>query len=493
LLRFLLVFSLLTTCLVAHGDADRSGQIRFEPANGENQSTTGTATEWQVTRGQWSHQNGAISASGNLDNRAISSTSQPLALRWPITLHLQQGWSAGALVWYDPASEKGFAIRLDSRQNKIALEHIGPWPEAKELDYFPWSFLNGNKVSLAIETGQNYIRAFAPEVSSYPILEALNIQPEGAHLGLQVIDAVAAFSDGSPQKSEAKQLKTYKPVVGEFAHVYNPSVGESGPWYINDHTFARADDGWHLVGITHAQPAAPLDELNFAHAKSPVFPGSLDTWKKQPYALQTDRSKGEAHLWAPHIFKRDNLYYMFYCAGSPQGGAHYQINLATSEDCTSWTRHENNPIFQDTFDARDPMILEDDGTYYMYYTANIGRTESHHTVNLRTSKDLVNWGPARIALVHPQKGTGGGETESPYVVKYEEHFYLFIGPARGYHSTAVYRSPNPLYWKFESEITSFPSHAAEVIRDDEGKWYVSGAGWDREGVFVAPMQWEPQQ
>src|SRR5690606_3364046 len=132
---------------------------------------------------------GTITARGDFDNRTINPVAQPRALHWPLTVHLQEGWSAGAVVWCDPAGQKGYAIRLDARQNKLALEKIGAWPEVQEIDYFPWSFLNSNKVNLRIETGQNYIRVFAPDVSKYAILEALNVEPEGPHIGLQIYDA----------------------------------------------------------------------------------------------------------------------------------------------------------------------------------------------------------------------------------------------------------------------------------------------------------------
>ena len=44
--------------------------------------------------------------------------------------------------------------------------------------------------------------------------------------------------------------------AGEFTKIYDPSVGESGPWYINDHCFVQGDGGaWNLFGITRQEPA----------------------------------------------------------------------------------------------------------------------------------------------------------------------------------------------------------------------------------------------
>src|SRR3974377_858822 len=45
-------------------------------------------------------------------------------------------------------------------------------------------------------------------------------------------------------------------MAGSFVHVYDPSVGEQEKWYINDHCFVHGADGlWHLLGITHQEPA----------------------------------------------------------------------------------------------------------------------------------------------------------------------------------------------------------------------------------------------
>jgi len=101
--------------------------------------------------------------------------------------------------------------------------------------------------------------------------------------------------------------------AGQFHKIYDPSVGEAEPWYINDHCFVRADDGlWHLFGITHPEPANPLDEKFLAHATAP---DPMGPWSKQPAVLPAEASWGETHVWAPHVIRHEGEYYMFYCAG----------------------------------------------------------------------------------------------------------------------------------------------------------------------------------
>ncbi|WP_437916737.1 family 43 glycosylhydrolase [Sorangium sp. So ce302] len=289
---------------------------------------------------------------------------------------------------------------------------------------------------------------------------------------------------GDPAAARGRALGVH---AGEFVHVYDPSVGESEPWYINDHCFVRDDAGtWHMFGITHAEPAAPLDEHIFAHATAPDL---LGPWTKQPPALTLDRSYyGETHLWAPHVVHHDGLYWMFYCGG---GNDHtqYAISVATSPDLWTWTRHPGGPLFRDGYDARDPMVLRLGGHWIMYYTATSDPAGGNHVVAYRTSADLVHWSERGIAYTDPVEGTWGGGTESPFVLPRFGLWYLFIGPRGGYVGTDVFVSLNPRHFETGWTAGHVASHAAEVI-EAEGSWWVSSAGWGRGGVYIAPLEWK---
>ncbi|WP_394830040.1 family 43 glycosylhydrolase [Pendulispora rubella] len=282
-------------------------------------------------------------------------------------------------------------------------------------------------------------------------------------------------------------VNAYEVTSGPFLRIYDPSVGETSPWYINDHTFVRGQDGtWHLFGITHAEPANPLDEKTFAHATSPSLAGG--PWQKQAPALVADPAYGETLLWAPYVIFHDGKYYMFYCAGGDDH-AQYQIRLATSTDLWTWAR-EPAPLFTDGFDARDPMVLRVGNQWVLYYTATSEAAGGAHVVAYRTSTDLRHFGERHIAYEEPASGTYGGPTESPFVVAMGEDYYLFIGPRSSYSSTGVFYSKNPLHFEPSNQVGSIPAHAAEVI-DDNGSWYVSAAGWGQGGVSLAPLRWEP--
>ncbi|TWT92012.1 Glycosyl hydrolases family 43 [Botrimarina colliarenosi] len=276
---------------------------------------------------------------------------------------------------------------------------------------------------------------------------------------------------------------------GEFTRIYDPGVGEEKAWYINDHCFIQGPrDRWHLFGITHEEPLDPADEDNLAHATAATL--LQQPWEKRPFALTVapDAPWLEQHLWAPHVIQHDGLYYMFYCAGDADH-SRYKIHLATSSDLKDWARHPANPMVIDGYDARDPFVLRHDGKWLMYYTANSQPEGGNHLVACVESDDLLHWGNRRVVFTDPTSGTFGGPTESPFVVRRGAKYYLFIGPRDGYDGTDVFVSDSPFLWRDEDLVGHFPAHAAEVVRDERGEWWISRCGWGKGGVYLAPLTW----
>jgi beta-xylosidase len=293
--------------------------------------------------------------------------------------------------------------------------------------------------------------------------------------------------------------------AGEFTRVYDPSAGKAEAWYINDHTFYRDRDGtWHLIGITHAEPAAPHDEKHLAHATAPSLHGP---WTKRDFALTADPLLGESLLWAPHVITHDDRYWMFVCAGGDDMSA-YRIHLATSDDAISWTRHDANPLIVDGYEARDPMVLRVDDRWVLYYTATTEPTGGHHIVAAVESSDLVHWSDRRVVYTDVATGSFGGPTESPFVVARDDRFFLFIGPdwktlmesferdgrydLAAYRRTRVIESDDPFHFDAANRVGSLDAHAAEVVVDEAGQPWVSHCGWGQGGVYLAPLRWSPE-
>lgn len=276
--------------------------------------------------------------------------------------------------------------------------------------------------------------------------------------------------------------------ASEFWKIYDPSQLEGVPWYINDHCFIRDESGlWHMFGITHAEPANPLDEKFLAHATSKEL--AAPQWEKQPHVMYAQKDPWrEVHVWAPHVIRVEDLYYMYYCAGD-EDHSRYKIHLATSPDLWTWQRHPLNPMTVDGYDARDPMILRYKDKWIMYYTATSRPEGGNHIVACAESGDLLRWNNRKVVFCHSRQGTYEGPTESPFVVHRNGKYYLFVCTNTPYRNTAVYESDNPFHWEMDHQVGDIPAHAAEVLHPDEEHWFISRAGWGEGGLYLAELHW----
>lgn len=276
-------------------------------------------------------------------------------------------------------------------------------------------------------------------------------------------------------------------LAGEFQKIYDPSLGEEHPWYINDHTIIQAEDGWHLFGITHEEPANPLEEKHCAHAFSPDL--LHVPFQKRPFPFSSDEAFGEAHFWAPHIISHEGTYYMFYCGGSLRGNDSYRIHLATSEDLLHWQRAETNPLVIDGFDARDPMVIRYGERWIMYYTCTSKPKGGYHCVAAVESDDLRHWGKKRVVFMDYEKGTFGGPCESPFVTKAGDWYFLSVSLRGGYIGTDFFASKDPMDFSEKKLVGHVPSHAAEII-EAGGEHYITHCGWGQGGVYLAKLEFQ---
>jgi hypothetical protein len=209
-------------------------------------------------------------------------------------------------------------------------------------------------------------------------------------------------------------------------------------------------------------------------------------------------------LWAPHVIEHAGRYWMFVCGGGPSP-SEFRILLATSDDCTHWTRHPESPLIVDGYEARDPMVLRVGDRWVLYYTATDAPAGGRHVVVAAESDDLVHWRGRRIVYTDACSGTGGGPTESPFVVERGGRFHLFIGPdwetlieshrrtgrwdVRAYRRTRVLASDDPFRFELSGQVATLDAHAAEVVTDEAGATWVSHCGWGQGGVYLAPLRW----
>lgn len=246
----------------------------------------------------------------------------------------------------------------------------------------------------------------------------------------------------------------------------SPSAAE--PWYINDHTLIQDEGGrWHAFGIWHPEPADPLGEDRFLHASARDLTGT--TWTIHEPVLPARTPSGETHVWAPHAIRHDGRYWMFYAGGTTDHAA-YRMTLATSEDLFTWTPHEP-VLFEDGFDARDPMVIHDGWRWLLYYTRTSAPEGGFHEVAVRTSEDLLNWSEPRVAYRSTIRGTYGGPTESPFVVRVGQGWILFVCESTEYDRTLAYYSTDPLCFEDSGLLdVDLDEHCAEIIRNGPRTW-----------------------
>lgn len=287
-------------------------------------------------------------------------------------------------------------------------------------------------------------------------------------------------------------------IAGPFVHIFNPNdtrSKEDTTWYTNDHCFIKGDDGtWHAYGIIGHHPIQPWGgETKFFHITASSL--KQQKWEDHDYAL-TAKPGVERVLWAPYVFKDKGVYYMFYNIGNMQKDAPNYASwgglcMATSTDLVTWERNPLNPLFSDAGHARDSYIMKYKNKYYYYYTRTFNEVDHRSVVAVRTGPDLYHWSAPKVVHIQPYEVNWGGDAESSFVVNRKGIFYLFICRAMTkYNQTDVYWSKDPENFPRENLVCTLPLHAAEVIYDKKEGWFISNTGWDKKGLFLAPLQWK---
>lgn len=294
--------------------------------------------------------------------------------------------------------------------------------------------------------------------------------------------------------SQAIEVPT---IAGSWVHIFNPNdtrSQEDTTWYTNDHCFIKGGDGsWHAYGIIGHKPIDPWKgETRLFHISAKSI--TQAKWVDHEYAL-TAKPGVERVLWAPHVIEDNGTYYMFYNIGNLQANApDYaswgQLCMASSKDLFTWIRYDRNPLFSDPGHARDSYVMKNNGKYYYYYTRTFNEVDHRSSVAVRTGPDITHWSGPKIVHVQPLQNHYGGDAESSFVIERKNKYYLFICRANtNYNRTDVYWSTDPESFPSENLVTQLPVHAAEIIRDG-GTWYISNTGWDKKGLYLAPLTWK---
>lgn len=259
--------------------------------------------------------------------------------------------------------------------------------------------------------------------------------------------------------------------------------------YVNDHTIIKgSDDCWHLYGIT-SFGGHSYEERYFVHAKGESLDNPIQEVGK---SIDTGTL-----AWAPCVIKKNDNYFMYY-GPSP-------TKLAVSFDMHEWYGYnitmKNEPLMAA---HRDHFVLNVGSNKYLMYVAGVHNKKS--AVSCFSSCDLLTWNFEGFALTSGRNtllNPGWGAMESPFVLKKDGLYYLFVtytdSSDETYNDTLVFCSENPLnFGEYNCgdggavPITKLSAHAPEII-EENGKYYITTCGWrdkpvpHKGCVSIAPL------
>ena len=278
-------------------------------------------------------------------------------------------------------------------------------------------------------------------------------------------------------------------ISGDWKTLFKPEINGN---YVNDHTIIKGADGkWHLYGITSFE-SNPSQERYFVHGVGESLDATF---------AEVGRSIDRGTLsWSPCVINKGENYYMFY-GPSP-------TSLAVSFDMYEWfgtnVYLKNEPLMGA---HRDHFILKIAEDNYLMYVSGIYNKRG--AVSCFSSSDLITWQFENFALTSgpnaPLKPAWGA-FESPYVIKKDGLFYLFITYTdcsdKTYNDTFVFCSDDPKnFGEYNGSstgtkpVTVLKAHAPEII-EDNGNFYITTCGWynkptpNKGAVSIALLNWK---
>jgi hypothetical protein len=135
--------------------------------------------------------------------------------------------------------------------------------------------------------------------------------------------------------------------------------------------------GGSLSTLTAVAEEFPRELVDFVpYEKNPVFTG-----------------RGEGH-WDEKlnergwILREDDLYRMWYTGTKP--GSSKKLGYATSPDGLTWTRYQDNPLYDEHW-VEDMIVVKHDDTYYMFVEGDSPGPVKGVQIDLLTSADGIRW------------------------------------------------------------------------------------------------------
>jgi len=275
---------------------------------------------------------------------------------------------------------------------------------------------------------------------------------------------------------------------------YSPPGG-----YVKDFGLIRKEGRLHLFHID-GRPGEVCwvtgNEISFGHAST----SDGCRWIRHPMPLAVgDRPWESEHIWAPYVYRRDGLNYMFYM-GSGRGETF--ISYATSGDLERWERWAGGPIRCAV--GRDPFVFDHAGKAILLYTGHGGAR-----VSGCASQDMIQWEPLPDLMRIP----GGAAAEScslhPIHGKYVLWFNDYGPELAGFRAAYAFSEDplrfNPAVIREFRFVTDNPAAtpspelrvdhpvplSIELIAAGRSLWVAAYFRWhiDRNRLFFGSIDW----
>jgi hypothetical protein len=265
---------------------------------------------------------------------------------------------------------------------------------------------------------------------------------------------------------------------------------------VKDHTLFAHDDFYYIATTQITLPLqSDRGELSFGYARTQDF----CTWEELAPALWAAGDADEAFIWAPHVIEEDGTFYMFYT--SVNANIAQRIALATTttpHDPASWVRQ--GIVFQPEHAEMvyaGPHAWSDarDPMILRYQDGYLlyytGLDSSGGIIGVATADALSGpWHDRGAVLRMPDNRM----PESPFVVPHAGYFYLYFNAA----GDAAHAMHGP-QWHWSASPFG-PWHLGAVASPGWAHdFFLSGSGWlasyvlgNGEAIGVAPLQWEQQ-
>ncbi len=209
-----------------------------------------------------------------------------------------------------------------------------------------------------------------------------------------------------------------------------------------------------------------------------------------PILSPASGSSWDTHLYDFDVVEVDGFWYMFYVGsdGTYLNGTG-QIGLATSADGISWSRYSSNPVLSsgvDTYDYYglcDPVLLVENGTWYMWYGGNRNETTLDIDICLATSIDGLSWNKASanplVRNAANASAWNGTQLRPTSVIRYSGYLCLY----------------------YSANGTSNITYLAMMASSDGINWtdylwnpiYKAGRGWERQNTRYGSVEtWRGQ-